>query len=117
MNNHYFVTITGLKNYYGTKPFEIGRIIELIKEPENEYDSEAIFAYLPYIEKIGYVGNSVHTVYLGTISAGRLYDKIKDVTYARIMFVTHTSAIAMVLNDKDIEELSSKEDPNDSIPS
>lgn len=117
MNNHYFVTITGLKNYYGTKPFEIGRIIELIKEPENEHDSEAIFAYLPYIEKIGYVGNSVHTVYQGTISAGRLYDKIKDVTYARIMFVTHTSAIAMVLNDKDIEELSSKEDPNDSIPS
>lgn len=117
MNDNYFVTITGLKNYYGTKPFEIGRIIELIKEPENEYDREAIAACLPYIDRIGYVGNSVHTVYHGTISAGRLYDKIKDRTYARIMFVTHTSAIAMVLSDKDIEELSSKEDSNDPIPS
>ena len=96
MNSNYFVTITGLKNYYGTKPFEIGRIIELIKEPENEYDSEAIFAYLPYIEKIGYVGNSVHTVYQGTISAGRLYDKISDKAKGKVVFVVDGGVVCRI---------------------
>ena len=40
MEKTYFVTITGLNHYYGKKPFEIGRIIKLIKEPDNEYDKE-----------------------------------------------------------------------------
>ena len=93
MENTYFVTITGLNHYYGKKPFEIGRIIRLIKEPDNEYDKEAIAAFLPFIDKIGYVANSTNTVYDGTISAGRLYDKIEDYAYGKVMFVTHSSAI------------------------
>ena len=104
MENTYFVTITGINNYYGKKPFEIGRIIRLIKEPNNEYDSEAIAACLPFIDKIGYVANSTKTVYDGTISAGRLYDKIEDYAYGRVMFVTHSSAIALVLDKEDVEE-------------
>lgn len=90
MENTYFVTITGIDHYYGKKPFEIGRIVKLIKDKNNEYDKEAIAAYLPFIETIGYVANSTNTVYDGTISAGRLYDKIDDYTYARVMFVTRT---------------------------
>ena len=104
MEKTYFVTITGLNHYYGTKPFEIGRIIKLIKEPDNEYDNEAIVAFLPFIDKIGYVANSTNTVYQGTISAGRLYDKIEDYAYARVMFVTHSSVIALVLDKDDVEE-------------
>lgn len=104
MEKTYFVTITGLNHYYGTKPFEIGRIIKLIKEPDNEYDNEAILAFLPFIDKIGYVANSTNTVYQGTISAGRLYDKIEDYAYARVMFVTHSSVIALVLDKEDVEE-------------
>ena len=95
MENTYFVTITGLNHYYGKKPFEIGRIIRLIKEPDNEYDKEAIAAFLPFIDKIGYVANSTNTVYDGTISAGRLYDKIEDYAYGKVMFVTHSSAIVL----------------------
>lgn len=106
MNKMYFVTITGLDYYYGKTPFEIGRIIRLVKEPENVYDNEAIAAWLPYVEKIGYVANSTKTVYNGTISAGRLYDKIEDYAYAKVMFVTHTSAIALVLDKDDVEEIS-----------
>ena len=38
MEKTYFITITGINHYYGRKPFEIGRVIKLIKEPDNEYD-------------------------------------------------------------------------------
>ena len=110
MENTYFVTITGLNHYYGKKPFEIGRIIRLIKEPDNEYDNEAIAAFLPFIDKIGYVANSTNTVYDGTISAGRLYDKIEDYAYGKVMFVTHSSAIVLVLDKEDVEEPDEDED-------
>lgn len=116
MKKTYFVTITGLNHYYGKKPFEIGKIVKLIKEPDNEYDDEAIVAFLPFIDKIGYVANSTNTVYQGTISAGRLYDKIEDYAYGRIMFVTHSSAIAQILDKKDVEE-ADDDDNNELIPS
>lgn len=104
MDNAYFVTITGINHYYGKKPFEIGRIVKLIKEPDNSYDKEAIFAFLPFIDKIGYVANSTHTVYDGTISAGRLYDKITDYAYGKVMFVTHSSVIVLLLSKEDVEK-------------
>ena len=115
MENAYFVTITGLNHYYGKKPFEVGRIIKLIKEPENAYDNEAILACLPFIEKIGYVANSTNTVYQGTLSAGRLYDKIEDYAYARVMFITHSSAIALVLDKEDVEEIDEDEEEDTHI--
>ena len=98
-----FITITGINHYYGKKPFEIGRIFKIIKEPDNDYDDEAIFAFLPFIEKIGYVANSTNTVYQGTVSAGRIYDKIDDYAYAKTMFITHSSVIAIVLDKDDVE--------------
>lgn len=115
MENTYFVTITGLNHYYGKKPFEIGRIIRLIKEPDNEYDNEAIAAILPFIDKIGYVANSTNTVYDGTISAGRLYDKIEDYAYGKVMFVTHSSAIVLVLDKEDVEESDEGEDEEETV--
>lgn len=98
-----FITITGIDHYYGKKPFEVGRVFKIIKEPDNEYDDEAICAFLPFIEKIGYVANSTRTVYQGTVSAGRLYDKIDDYAYAKAMFITHSSVIALVLDKDDVE--------------
>ena len=116
MEKTYFVTITGLNHYYGKKPFEIGRIIKLIKEPDNEYDTEAILAFLPFIDKIGYVANSTNTVYDGTISAGRLYDKIDDYAYGKVMFVTHSSAIVLVLDKEDVEEEDDETDDAPEVP-
>lgn len=116
MEKTYFVTITGLNHYYGKKPFEIGRIIKLIKEPDNEYDKEAILAFLPFIDKIGYVANSTNTVYDGTISAGRLYDKIDDYAYGKVMFVTHSSAIVLVLDKEDVEEEDDETDETPEVP-
>lgn len=116
MEKTYFITITGLNHYYGKKPFEIGRIIKLIKEPDNEYDKEAILAFLPFIDKIGYVANSTNTVYDGTISAGRLYDKIDDYAYGKVMFVTHSSAIVLVLDKEDVEEEDDETDDAPEVP-
>ena len=93
-----YVTITGLNHYYRTKPFVPGRVVALVKEPDNECDSEAIRAEMLYIGKVGYVANSAYTVYNGTMSAGRLYDKIGAHAYAKVMFVTHSSVIAQVLD-------------------
>ena len=71
-----FITITGLKFHFGSKPFAAGQKVKLVKEPDNEYDSEAIKAELPGLGCAGYVANSPHTVLGDCISAGRLYDKI-----------------------------------------
>lgn len=100
-----FVTITGISHYYGTKPFKIGNIFKLVKEENNPHDSEAIRAELPMIDTIGYVANSTSTVYGGTSSAGRLYDKIDDQAFAQTMFITHSSIIALVLNEEEVEEI------------
>lgn len=42
-----FIMITGLKFHFGSKPFAVGQKVKLVKEPDNEYDSEAIKAELP----------------------------------------------------------------------
>ncbi len=103
-----FITITGINNYYGKTPFKIGGIVKISKEHNNRYDSEAICVELPMLYTVGYVANSVHTVYQGTHSAGRLYDKMGDYAYASVMFITHSSVIALVLSPEQVE----KQNPN-----
>lgn len=98
-----YITITGLNYYFGAKPFKIDRIVKLVKEPDNENDDEAIRVELPYIDTIGYVANSTHTVYGGTQSAGRIYNKIGDTAYAQVKFITHAGVIAQVLPVESIE--------------
>ncbi|MBQ7100043.1 MAG: HIRAN domain-containing protein [Clostridia bacterium] len=99
-----FITITGVNHYFGMKPFKIGKIFKIVKEDDNDYDDEAIRAELPMIDTIGYVANSTNTVYAGTVSAGRLYDKIDDYAYAQTMFITHSSVIALVLSPDMVED-------------
>ena len=95
-----FVTITGTNHYYGLKPFKVGGIVKLVKDKMNDYDCDAIAVLMPYIDTVGYVANSPNTTFKGTYSAGRIYDSIGDYCYARVMFVTHSSVIALVLPDE-----------------
>lgn len=71
-----YFTVTALFNA-GVKTDFIkeGMPVYLEKEPDNEYDREAILVKLEGLGKIGYVANSVHTVVGESHSAGRLYDK------------------------------------------
>ncbi len=107
-----FITINCLDMFYGKKPYEVGRIVRLIKEPDNQYDKEAIGVFLPFIDRIGYVANSVKTVYAGTYSAGRIYDCFENYTYARIMFVTRSCAIALLLDKQDVEQDDEPQEPD-----
>ena len=105
MGERLFITITGCNHYLGLKPFAVGRLVRLCKETSNDYDGEAIRAEMPYIDTVGYVANSANTVYAGTYSAGRLYDKIGDTAYAEVAFITHSSVIAAVLTPEEAAQL------------
>lgn len=77
-----FITLTGTKHYFGNDFLKKGMKIRLEKEPDNEYDKEAIKVTYEGLGKIGYVANSSYTVIGESMSAGRLYDKIGDTAYA-----------------------------------
>lgn len=76
--NKIYFTVTGLHYHLGDEFLEIGNKINLVKEPENAFDHEAILVKLPGLGTIGHVANSVRTVLGESYSAGRLYDKIGD---------------------------------------
>lgn len=74
MSKIYF-TLTGTKHYFGNEFLKKGTKIRLEKEPDNEYDKEAIKVTYEGLGKIGYVANSSYTVIGDSMSAGRIYDK------------------------------------------
>ena len=108
MRERTFITIPIRNEYYGRKPFTLGTLLKLEKEPDNEYDAEAIKVTMPILETVGYVANSVNTVYAGTISAGRLYDRFDDYVYAYVVFVTRSSAIASIGEKEEIDTKSAE---------
>lgn len=60
---------------------------------------------MKYIGKTGYIANSTKTVIKGTMSAGRIYDKIDDVSFAEVKFIADDSVIAKVLTTEEINKL------------
>lgn len=91
-----FVTITGFKNYFGSRPFRVGALVRCEKQPDNPYDGEAIRCTMPGLGEVGYIANSIQTVAGGTMSAGRVYDKVPTKFYVRVMFTTFTKIICRV---------------------
>lgn len=94
-----FITLTGTKHYFGNDFLKKGVKIRLEKEPDNEYDKEAIKVTYEGLGKIGYVANSSYTVKGKSMSAGRLYDKIGKKAKAKIVFILDGSAICEVTYD------------------
>ena len=86
MGKVYF-TLTGTKHYYGKEFLKPGMKLLLEKEPDNEYDKEAIMVKLEGLGKLGYVANSPYTVLGDSLSAGRLYDKISEEASGKVKFV------------------------------
>lgn len=95
MKNIYF-TITGMNHYYGSDFLEKDMKVKLIKEPDNEYDKEAIRVELKGLGKIGYVANSPYTVIGESRSAGRLYDLIKKKAKGRVVLITPQGALCEI---------------------
>ena len=100
-----YFTLTGMKHYFGDDFLEKGMKLELVKEPDNQYDSEAIMVKLKSLGKIGYVANSPYTVIGESISAGRLYDKIGDTAFAKIVLVTSRGVICKVCKKSMVEKM------------
>ena len=87
MGKVYF-TLTGTKHYYGKEFLKPGMKLLLEKEPDNEYDNEAIMVKMEGLGEIGHIANSSHTVIGESMSAGRIYDKIGDTAKAKVVLVT-----------------------------
>lgn len=112
--NEKFITVICFNKFHGKKIFKIGSILKLIKEPDNTYDAEAIRIEMRYAGKVGYLANSVKTVVRGTMSAGRVYDKINDETaYAQVKFISNENVIARILEEEEIKDL--KRDPESDL--
>ena len=63
-----------------------------------------------YAGKVGYIANSTNTVIRGTMSSGRVFDKIDDENaYAIVKFISNQNIIAKILEKDEITEL--KRDP------
>ena len=114
-----YVTITGFNHYYGVTPFKIGKKIKCVKEPSNPYDSEAIKAVMKHIGTVGYIGNTPYTSATGTMSAGRIWEKVGKKFYVRVMFITASKVICRVIDEeeekKEEEEKRDVEDKIDSV--
>lgn len=91
-----FITLTGTKYYYGNDFMKKGMKIRLEKEPDNEYDKEAIKVTCEGLGKMGYVANSSYTVMGESMSAGRVYDKIGDTAYAKVVLVTTAGTLCKI---------------------
>lgn len=78
-------TITGTKFYEYSKKLYPGVPLKLLKEPDNEFDSDAIAVYFGD-EKVGYVANSDYTKHELTASASELQDKVPDSIQAEYLF-------------------------------
>ena len=94
-----FITITGLNYRYGSEFLEKGMEVELVKEPNNEFDKEAIKVEIEGLGIIGYVANSPRTVLGESMSAGRLYDKIDERATATVIVKVDNGVICSV-NEK-----------------
>ena len=77
------INVTGTNFYKGYEPFRPGTILDLIKEPSNEHDPDAVRVEIEG-ETVGYVANSDFTVIDGVKRASELNDMDKK---AEVLFI------------------------------
>lgn len=98
-----YFTLTGTKYYLGSEFLKSGMKIKLTKEPDNQYDKEAIKVSMKGMD-IGYVANSCHTVIGNSLSAGRLYDKMGKKAKAKVILVTPQGVLCKISKKSLLEE-------------
>ena len=97
MGELYF-TIAGCNHYFGSDFMKKGMKVKLIKEPDNEYDKEAIQVKVKGLGKVGYVANSPYTVKGESMSAGRLYDKLGNKAKGKVVFVIDGGVVCRIVD-------------------
>ena len=111
MEKMYF-TIAGMNHHYGNEFMEVGMEVKLVKEPDNEYDKEAIKVVMEGLGLVGYVANSPYTVIGESMSAGRLYDKITESTVGVVKYILPKGVLCEVkiITTDESEELEEKDE-------
>ena len=79
------ITVSGVSFFKGLDPFKKGVILELVKQPDNEHDSDAIAIFLDG-EQVGFVANSQFTLVDGVKSASDI-KSINDNQKAEVLFI------------------------------
>lgn len=98
MEKIYF-TIAGTKHHYGKEFFEPKQEVKLKKEPDNEFDKEAIKVEMDGLGLVGYVANSPFTVQGESMSAGRLYDRIGEAAKGIVKYVLPQGVLCELIMD------------------
>ena len=80
------VCIAGRNHYGYSAPTKEGTMVDLIKEPDNEHDGDAIRVEFN-AKTVGYVANSTYTMIDGAKSASEIWGMFGERTRARILFV------------------------------
>ena len=96
-----YLTITGMQHYFGIDFLKRGMKVKLEKEPDNDYDKEAILVKMKGMGKIGYVANSTYTVLGDCMSAGRLYDKIGKKAKGKVLYKTAKGVVCELCEQKE----------------
>ena len=96
MKKDIYFTLTGTYYRFGSDFMEPGMKVKLVKEPDNEYDKEAIKVEMEGLGTVGYVANSIKTVLGDSYSAGRMYDYIGKKAKAKIVAVTDKGVICKI---------------------
>lgn len=102
MGKIYF-TIAGTKHRYGQEFFEPKQEVKLTKEPDNEFDKEAIKVEMDGLGLVGYVANSPYTVLGESMSAGRLYDHIGETAKGIVKYVLPQGVLCELVSESTIE--------------
>lgn len=103
MEKLYF-SIAGTNHHYGKEFMEPGMNVNLVKDPDNEYDKEAIKVEMEGLGLVGYVANSPYTVLGQSMSAGRMYDKIGEKTRGVIKYVLPQGILCEVVRATEEEK-------------
>lgn len=80
------ITVSGTNFFKGLELFQKGMILDLVKEPENEHDGDAIRIEFDG-ESVGYVANNEYTVIEGTKSASEIANIIEENQKAEVQFI------------------------------
>ena len=99
MGKIYF-TIAGTSHHFGQEFFEPKMEVKLVKEPDNEYDKEAIRVELEGLGLVGYVANSTYTVQGESMSAGRIYDRMGETATGVVKYVLPQGVLCELLEEQ-----------------
>lgn len=87
-----FFTVGDTQKLYGTRPFRVGKLMRGAKSR----DSEELRLEMPPFGTVGFVASSGGAA--GSMSAGRIYDRVGTRFYAKVAFVVGDCVICAVVD-------------------